>query len=244
VTNTLHRYGKAEAFRDDYIIFAMPSKGKNDEGAIDKLRTFLSICAKHQPSNMGASGRSSYRPSTHLNPTAHWNRDAAPDFESVVTGVEKAGTAGAVFDSREKAVACLRDVIQADLGLSVNISTSVDGAKDAGRACGIERHSVEYSLGSRAVRAGWGNRRRVPVLPGKEKNLQGLSQLMARSRVYPTKWTTKLDIPTPHKQTKSRRIRSAISDHCERGLRCCWSRSCWGCALVPGFWRTTGRSIS
>jgi len=147
VTNTLHRYGKAEAFRDDYIIFAMPSKGKNDEGAIDKLRTFLTICSKHQPSNMGASGRSSFRPSTHLKPTAHWNRDAAPDFDSVVAGVEKAGTAGAVFDSREKAVACLRDVIQADLGLSVNISTSVDGAKDTGRACGIERHSVEYSLG-------------------------------------------------------------------------------------------------
>jgi len=147
VTNTLHRYGRAEAFRDDYIIFAMPSKGNNDEGAIDKLKTFLAICARHQPANMGASGRSSYRPSTHLNPAAHWNRELSPDFESVVAGVEKAGTAGAVFDSREKAVACLRDVIKADLGLSVNISTSVDGAKEAGRACGIERHSVEYSLG-------------------------------------------------------------------------------------------------
>ncbi len=147
MTNTLHRYGKAETFRDDYIIFAMPSKGKNDEGAIDKLRMFLRICVRHQPSNIGASGQSGYRPSEHLNPTVHWKRDLAPDFDRVIAGVTKAGTAGSVFDSREKAIACLRDVIAADLGLSVNISTSVEGAKEAGRECGIQRHSVEYSLG-------------------------------------------------------------------------------------------------
>lgn len=147
MTNTLHRYGSAESFRDDYIIFAMPSKGKNDEGAIDKLKTFLRICVRHRASNIGASGRSSYRPSANLDPTVHWRRDLEPDFESVIAGVSSAGTAGAVFDSPDKAVACLRDVVDADLGLSVNISTSVEGAKEAGRACGIERHSVEYSLG-------------------------------------------------------------------------------------------------
>ena len=52
-----------------------------------------------------------------------------------------------MFDSREKAVACLRDVIDQDMGLSINISTSVDGARQAGLQCGIPRHSVEYSLG-------------------------------------------------------------------------------------------------
>lgn len=147
MTNTLHRYGKAETFRDDYIIFAMPSKGKNDEGAIKKLKVFLRICVSHQPSNIGASGQSGYRPSEHLNPSVHWKRDLAPDFEGVIAGVTKAGTAAGVFDSRKKAVACLRDVIAADLGLSVNISTSVEGAKEAGQDCGIRRHSVEYSLG-------------------------------------------------------------------------------------------------
>jgi hypothetical protein len=147
MTNTLHRYGKAEAFRDDYIIFAMPCKGMNDDGSIERLKSFLTICKRHHPSNMGASGKSSYRPSPSLNPMVHWNRDLQPDFQAVIDGVKSAGTAGAVFDSREKAVACLREVIEADLGLSVNISTSVEGAKDVGHACGINRHSVEYSLG-------------------------------------------------------------------------------------------------
>ena len=30
MTNTLHRYGSAESFYDDYVIFAIPSRGKND----------------------------------------------------------------------------------------------------------------------------------------------------------------------------------------------------------------------
>ena len=147
MTNTLHRYGKAEAFRDDYIIFAIPSKGKNDQGALEKLKTFLGICVRHHPANIGASGKSSFRPSPNLNPSVHWKRDLRPDFGAVIDGVKRAGTVGAVFDSRDKAVACLREVIDADLGLSVNVSTSVEGAREVGRACGIPRHSVEYSLG-------------------------------------------------------------------------------------------------
>ena len=28
MTNTLHRYGKAESFVDDYIVFSLPAKSK------------------------------------------------------------------------------------------------------------------------------------------------------------------------------------------------------------------------
>ncbi len=147
MTNTLHRYGNSESFRDDYILFALPCKGKNDEGAIEKLKTFLRICARHKPANMGNGNFGSYQPSRRLNPTAHWNRDFSQDFEAVINGVEKVGTVAAVFDSKEKAEAALREVIQADLGFSVNMSTSVEGAKDCCAATGIRRHSVEYSLG-------------------------------------------------------------------------------------------------
>lgn len=30
MTNTLHRCGPAASFRDDYVVFAMCSKGRND----------------------------------------------------------------------------------------------------------------------------------------------------------------------------------------------------------------------
>lgn len=147
MTNTLHRYGSARSFRDDIIIFAIPCRGKNDEGAVEKLRTFLEICRKHEPVSMGNAESSSYRPSDRLGPSVHWKRDLQPDHAGVVGGIHKIRTVAAVFDAPDRAEACLREVVEADLGLSVNVSTSVDGARELAQACGIRRHSVEYSLG-------------------------------------------------------------------------------------------------
>ncbi len=146
MTNTLHRYGNAESFRDDYIIFAIPSKGKNDENCIPKLKQFLKICAKYNPSNMGNGNRGSIAPEKSLQPTAHWKRDTRPDWEKVIEGVNKPGTVSAVFASEEQAQACLKEVVDADFGISVNMSTSVENAKRAAESCGIKRHSVEYAL--------------------------------------------------------------------------------------------------
>ena len=33
MTNTLHRFGDAESFRDDYVVFAIASRGKNEQDA-------------------------------------------------------------------------------------------------------------------------------------------------------------------------------------------------------------------
>ena len=147
MTNTLHRYGKSSSFQDDFILFCIPSPGKNDQGAVEKQKAFLRICARHKPVNMGNGNRGSFKPERQLNPSSHWNRDHRPDWEGVISGVHKPGTVAAVFDSKQKAEACLREVIEADLGLSVNLSTSVSGAKNVAECCGIPRHSVEYSLG-------------------------------------------------------------------------------------------------
>lgn len=147
MTNTLHRYGRAESFEDDYIIFAIPCKGLNDQGAVEKLKAFLEICTRHDPVSVGNSEMGSHRPSTQLRPSVHWARDLHADHRSVVEAVHTLRTVAAVFDTRHKAESCLREVIEADLGLSVNVATSVEGAKELGAACGIHRHSVEYSLG-------------------------------------------------------------------------------------------------
>ncbi|WP_373059412.1 hypothetical protein [Zunongwangia sp. H14] len=147
MTNTLHRYGTAESFRDDYIIFAIPSKGINDEDCIPKLKEFLRICASHSPVNMGNGNRGSLAPEKGLDPTVHWNRIAIKDWESVIEGVIKPGTVSAVFSTKEDAEACMKEIVTADFGFSVNMSTSVENAIQAAEASGIKRHSVEYSLG-------------------------------------------------------------------------------------------------
>jgi hypothetical protein len=40
MTNTLHRYGNAESFRDDFIVFAMCCKGKNDQERCPSFAVF------------------------------------------------------------------------------------------------------------------------------------------------------------------------------------------------------------
>jgi hypothetical protein len=148
MTNTLHRYGDAESFRDDYVVFAICSRGKNDENAVPRLRQFLEMALKFGPVNLGDARHSgAVRPSQSINPLAHWRREAKPDFRAVIDGLDTPTTAAAVFDNRVAAEDLMKAVREADLGLSVNISTSIDGAEQCCHAAGLCRHSVGYSLG-------------------------------------------------------------------------------------------------
>ncbi len=148
MTNTLHRFGDAESFRDDYIVFATASRGKNDEGCVPKLRRFLEMALPFHPVNLGDDSHGgAWRSARDLNPAVHWNRDLAPDFRAVVDGVDQLGTVAAVFDNRPAAEDFLKTVQQADLGLCINISTSIDGAEQCCHGAGLCRHSIGYSLG-------------------------------------------------------------------------------------------------
>lgn len=148
MTNTLHRFGAPETQRDDYIVFAMSSKGINDEGAAEKLQAFLRLAMKHGPVNMGhATKGGMYRPSSDLTPLAHWSRPAGADPETVVRGIEEPSTVAAVFDDAAKVEALLKDLKAADLGISINISGLAEEANACCKRAGITRHSIEYSLG-------------------------------------------------------------------------------------------------
>lgn len=147
MTNTLHRYGDADSFRDDYIIIALPSFGANDEGSLPKLKQFLRICAKHKPANLGNGRRGGIAPEKGLGPVAHWKSRKKADWEKVIEELPKPGMVSAVFSSAENAINCLQEIVEADLGISVNMSSSVENAKRAAESCGLKRHSVEYTLG-------------------------------------------------------------------------------------------------
>ena len=148
MTNTLHRFGDAESFKDDYVIFAICSRGINDQDAVPKLRKFLQMALKFKPVNLGDSRHGgALRPSKSMHPTSHWNRDMTPDFQAVIDGLDVPTTAAAVFNDKVAAQDFVKAVKEADLGLSINISTSIDGADECCHSAGIPRHSVGYSLG-------------------------------------------------------------------------------------------------
>jgi hypothetical protein len=157
VTNTLHRYSDHYAFEgsanpqpitDDYIVFAMASRGLNDKNLVEKYRRFLRLALTHNPVNIGdASKGGALRPRTDMNPSAHWRRDHTPDPEQVIAGIEGHTTVAAVFDSYQAMKAFVEEVKETDLGISINISAPMDDARRCCQETGITRHSVEYSIG-------------------------------------------------------------------------------------------------
>jgi len=148
MTNTLHRYGDSESFYDDYLIFASPSSGRNDKDSVPKLKAFLEMALPFNPVNIGDPVHGgALRPSRDLTTIANWKRDMTPDFRAVIDGIDEPASVVAIFANQDSASRFLKKVVEADLGLSVNISTSVEGAEQCCKFAGIPRHSVGYSLG-------------------------------------------------------------------------------------------------
>jgi hypothetical protein len=101
-----------------------------------------------KPVNLGdALNGGALRPKRNMSPTSHWKRDMTPDFRGVIDGLTGPTTVAAVFDDRVHAEDFVKAVKAADLGLCINISTSIDGAEQCCHAAGQPRHSVGYSLG-------------------------------------------------------------------------------------------------
>lgn len=148
MTNTLHRYGAPETLEDDFIVFAMAARGVNDQGSVEKFQRFLEIATHHSPVNLGDATKGGvHRPSKGLNPLAHWFRKDERDPDALVRNVSQPTVVSAVFDNVTSLEAFLKDIREADLGLSINISGLTDRADEVARRAGITRHSVEYSLG-------------------------------------------------------------------------------------------------
>ncbi len=148
MTNTLHRFGAPETLQDDYIVFAIAARGINEQGASAKLREFLRLALKHHPVNVGSGAKGGvYHASQNLTPMAHWRRKDELDFKAYVESLDSSSSAAAVFDQSANLEAFLADLKQAELGLSVNVSSLADTAHACCRRAGLTRHSVGYSLG-------------------------------------------------------------------------------------------------
>jgi hypothetical protein len=88
------------------------------------LKQFLQMAIPFKPVNLGdARHGGCLRPSDQMSPFNHWNRDMTPDLEEVVRGLDAPTTVAAVFDNRVAAIDFLKKVKEADLGMSINIST-------------------------------------------------------------------------------------------------------------------------
>ena len=143
MTNTLHRRGTIENLKGDYILFAHTAKKINDAGSAPKIQEFMRICLRHHPVNMGDARQGNI------------HQDDVDIQKLIAHQGDRAGAA-AVFTDLDTLQKVVEELIQADLGLSINISGLLDEVQQCCQRSGIERHSVEHSLGI------WGAKDRLP----------------------------------------------------------------------------------
>ena len=142
MTHTLHRSGTRESLSGDFVFLYMPAFGINNMDSGPKLRKFLEIAQRHNPVNIG---------------DACYGNQFAKGLDNVMNNIKKDGAVvHAVFDNEEDAAGMLKDVKEADLGLSLVVSGIFDRVKGMCQKNGIHHHAATYSLGI------WGKTEKLP----------------------------------------------------------------------------------
>ncbi len=160
MTNTLHRFGKPDDLKDDYIVFTFTCPGVNDIGAMKKAGDFLRAALKYNPVNLAADSPDGplYRPEKNLNPFKLYirGRKETASPEQVIAKMEPLGKGLVVFDKKQALEGFLKEIREMDLGLSVNVSSLVEDIREMAPRTGVYPHSINYALGFR------GNLYRLP----------------------------------------------------------------------------------
>ena len=133
MTHTLHRQGSMDSLERDYVVFAMPSSGLNSAGSKPKLEKVFEILLRHNPVNIGDSKGGS--------------RYSLGSDEAVRNIIVENELVHGVFRSREQVIAVLKELKEADLGLSVTVSGLMHGVEECCRQVGLTPHTIVNSLG-------------------------------------------------------------------------------------------------
>lgn len=141
MTHTLHRRGTEESLNKDYVFLCMAAKGINEDGSEDKMREFLKIILRHEPVNIGDMR------------TGNMYDDSIEDILAKITSTS---IVHGVFTDRDTVAIVLRELKEADLGMSIVVSGPFSSVEEICQAAGLTPHSVDYSADI------WGRREKLP----------------------------------------------------------------------------------
>ena len=130
MTHTLHRRGTAESLSKDFVVMTLRAMGFNNEGYLPKCQEFLRIALRHHPVNMASEMKG--------------NRFEFSDDDIIA---EANGDSFAVFDNPEDLIEFLKEVKEADLGLSVVVSGIFEKVDECFEKAGLKHHTANFSLG-------------------------------------------------------------------------------------------------
>lgn len=132
MTHTLHRQGTIENLREDFVVFTMSAKTVNAKGSGEKMRRFFEILEKYNPVNCG-----DMKTGNVLN----LHRDTIHD------GIRDTSIVHFVFTDKAVVGKVLRELEEAQLGISVVVSGLVEETDKLCKQAGLRMHTVEFSGG-------------------------------------------------------------------------------------------------
>ncbi len=163
MTNTLHRQGTERNLKGDYVVFMTTAAGINRERSAPAIREFMRICQKYHPINMGNIKQGNIY-------------QEGVEVEKLIANLGDGAGSTAVFTDLDTVQKVVEELIQADLGISINISGLLDEVQECCRRTGInppQRRAFAGFLGGQGAPAREGD-------PGNQHPLRpwhGLLQL-------------------------------------------------------------------
>ena len=142
MTHTLHRVKSENGRTNDYVVLIMPARGVNNQDSVEMFKKYIDLLAPFKPVNMGGIGIGNHA----LNTIEELRENITPEAPMI----------HAVFSDRDTLIEAMKALKEADYGYSVVVSGLVDDVDCCAKKAGIQRHSVDLSLGI------WGNIDKLP----------------------------------------------------------------------------------
>ncbi len=130
MTHTLHRTGDLESLREDFPMLAHVARGFNDKDAGPKLKQIAQIMTKYTDLHFGDCKVGN-----------KYTMDPAEIMDKLTVGCQ------VVFKDKESLIACLKELKEKDIGISIVVSGLFDEVFDCCQKAGIKPPLIEFALG-------------------------------------------------------------------------------------------------
>jgi len=144
MTHTLHRYGTNEELKQDWVVLqlASPCNIKDSE---PKMHKFCELAINRNAVSLGGTNTSEFLEGSKEN-----------FMKTCATGKDNTMAVQATFNSEADVAAFLKDLTEADMGISVVVSGLTDNVEQMCRSAGSKFHSCTNSFGI------WGRQDMIP----------------------------------------------------------------------------------
>lgn len=144
MTHTLHRYGTKEELTTDWVVLQLASP-VNAPGSEPKMHRFCELAIQNNCVSLGGTKTSEFLEGSKEN-----------FMKTCATGKDDTMAVQATFNTEADVAQFLKDLNEADMGISVVVSGLTDNVEQMCKSAGTKFHSVTNSFGI------WGRQDKIP----------------------------------------------------------------------------------